>query len=149
MGLGLQAGWAQRGCLGCEAGGWAGAGWLVLGGGADATKGWGRAGLWLGGFWEFDRVFAVLPERGRSECAVAVGMPIGVQDVLQVRVGCCSQRFCFKITKRLRPLSTLGLWELQNTERPQKIEVQDSKRLGPLSVLQLPQSQSAERPQSF
>ena len=30
-----------------------------------------------------------------------------------------SQRFCFKITKKLRPLSTLGLWELQNTGRPQ------------------------------
>ena len=30
-----------------------------------------------------------------------------------------SQRFCFKITKKLRPHNTLGLWELQNTERPQ------------------------------
>ena len=52
-------------------------------------------------------------------------------------------------SKKLSPLSTLGLWELQNTESLNVFGVQDSKRLRSRSTLGLWELQNTERPQCF
>ena len=52
-------------------------------------------------------------------------------------------------SKRLRPLNTLGLWELQNIERPQFCSGPDSKKLRPLNTLGRWELQNLERPQYF
>ena len=44
---------------------------------------------------------------------------------------------------------SVGLWELQNTERPQSFRILDLRKIEASHVLELPESQSAERPQSF